>query len=72
MPALAFTAAPQHGQALSSGEFYAIQHVLPVHLVVPPALGVILGLLAAIDSGALWLMGARGLAPGAEPDPAAQ
>jgi ABC-type lipoprotein release transport system permease subunit len=56
VPALAFTGAPQHGQTLSSGEFYAIQHVLPVQLVFPPSLAVVFGLLIALCAAALWLM----------------
>src|SRR5262249_51197119 len=38
VPALVFTGVPSYAADLSSGEFYAIQHVLPTEVVVPLSL----------------------------------
>ncbi len=56
VPALVFTGAPSNGVAISSGEFYTIQHVLPVQIVLPASLWVILAALVVISVAALWMM----------------
>jgi ABC-type lipoprotein release transport system permease subunit len=55
VPALAFTDPILPGSAISSTEYYVIQHVLPVQIVVPPPLGLALVILAAIYALALAL-----------------
>lgn len=56
VPALVFVAAPNNGAAISSGEFYVIQHVLPVQILLPPTLGVVLAGIIVICVVALWMM----------------
>lgn len=56
VPALIFVGAPNNGAALSSGEFYVIQHVLPVQLVFPASLGIIFAALIVICMVALLMM----------------
>jgi ABC-type lipoprotein release transport system permease subunit len=56
VPALVFTGAPNNGAAISSGEFYVMQHVLPVQIVLPPSLGAVFAALIAICAGVLWMM----------------
>ncbi len=56
VPALVFVAAPNNGAGISSGEFYVIQHVLPVQILLPPTLGIVLAGIVAICVGALWMM----------------
>jgi len=56
VPALVFIGAPNNGAAISSGEFYVIQHVLPVQMVFPPSLGIVFLALITICMVALWMM----------------
>ena len=56
VPSLVFIGAPDNGAAISSGEFYVIQHVLPVQIVLPSSLGVVFAVLIVIFLGALWMM----------------
>lgn len=56
VPALVFVAAPNNGAAISSGEFYVIQHVLPIQIVLPSALVAVVAGLVVICVGALWMM----------------
>jgi putative ABC transport system permease protein len=56
VPALAFVGSPSYGSALSSGEFYVLQHVLPTQIVLPLSLGLVLGVLIALGGSALWMM----------------
>jgi putative ABC transport system permease protein len=56
VPALVFVGAPGNGAAISSGEFYTIQHVLPVQIVLPASLWLIVAALVVISAAALWMM----------------
>lgn len=56
VPALVFVGAPNNGAAISSGEFYVIQHVLPVQVVFPASLGIVFAALIAICMVALLMM----------------
>lgn len=56
VPALVFIGAPNNGAAISSGEFYVIQHILPVQIVFPPSLGIVFLALIIICMVALWMM----------------
>lgn len=56
VPVLVFVGAPNNGAAISSGEFYVIQHVLPVQIVLPPSLGAVFAGLILICVVALWMM----------------
>jgi hypothetical protein len=56
LPALVFTDAPNHGATLSSGEFYIVQHILPVQIVIPSSLVIALVALVALCMFALWAM----------------
>jgi putative ABC transport system permease protein len=56
VPALVFVAAPNNGAGISSGEFYVIQHVLPVQIILPPSLGFVFAGIVAICVAALWMM----------------
>ncbi|HEY7357200.1 MAG TPA: FtsX-like permease family protein, partial [Ktedonobacterales bacterium] len=56
VPALVFVAAPNNGASFNSGEFYVIQHVLPVQILLPPTLGIVLAGIVAICVVALWMM----------------
>jgi len=56
VPALVFVGAPNHGAAISSGEFYVIQHVLPVQIVLPLSLLIVFAALGGIFVAALWIM----------------
>jgi ABC-type lipoprotein release transport system permease subunit len=56
LPSLAFTGAPTYGRTLSSGEFYVLQHVLPMQTVIPLSLVLVLVALVALGGMALWMM----------------
>jgi hypothetical protein len=56
VPALVFVAAPNNGASFNSGEFYVIQHVLPVQIILPPTLGLVLAGIVAVCVVALWMM----------------
>jgi putative ABC transport system permease protein len=56
IPALVFTDAPNHGATLSSGEFYVMQHILPIQIVIPPTLAIVLVALVVLCALALWIM----------------
>jgi hypothetical protein len=56
VPALVFVGAPNNGAAISSGEFYVMQHVLPVQIILPPSLWAVLAVLIVIFLIALWMM----------------
>jgi putative ABC transport system permease protein len=57
IPSLVFIGVPPGtGQAISSGEFFTIQHVLPTQIVLPLSLGIVFAALIAICVIALWMM----------------
>jgi hypothetical protein len=56
VPALVFTGVSNYSSALSSGEFYTIQHVLPIQIVVPLALVIIFVALVIICMVAIGMM----------------
>jgi len=58
IPALVFTSVPASGvtSGASNGEFYALQHILPVHLVTPPSLVIALAVLIVICVVMLGMM----------------
>ncbi len=56
VPALVLTSASRQGITISSGEYYALQHVLPVQIVLPMAWVFVLVGLAVLLALALWLM----------------
>src|SRR5262249_38824475 len=56
VPALVFTGVPSYTTDLSSGEFYALQHLLPGQVVVPLGLLVVFGVLMLICAGAIGMM----------------
>ncbi len=56
VPALIFTGVPNYSSALSTDEFYTIQHVLPAQVIVPPALVAIFAALVVICAGAIGMM----------------
>lgn len=65
VPALTFTGAPAQSalSQLSDAEFYLLQHILPVHIVVPASLDLVLTALVALGAGALFLMVHTALRP---------
>ena len=56
VPALVFTGVPNQDQALSTGEFYTIQHILPTQVVIPLSLLIVFAALIAICVLALGMM----------------
>jgi hypothetical protein len=56
VPALVLTSAAQQGIAISAGEFYVLQHLLPVQIVLPLTWVVALTGLLALAALALWMM----------------
>jgi hypothetical protein len=62
VPALIFTGVPNYNSALSTGEFYTIQHVLPTQVIVPPSLGIIFAALVIICAGAIAMMARQAFA----------
>ncbi len=56
VPALVFTGAPNQDQALSTGEFYTIQHILPTQVVIPLSLLIVFAALIALCALALGMM----------------
>jgi putative ABC transport system permease protein len=56
VPTLVFTGVPSYTTDISSGEFYTIQHVLPIQVVVPLALGAVFVALVLICAGAIVMM----------------
>ena len=56
VPALVFTGLPNQDQAISTGEFYTMQHILPTQVVVPLSLLLVLAALIAICVLALGMM----------------
>lgn len=56
VPALVFTNPTTPDTAVSSTEFFVMQHVLPVQIGLPPSLGIGLAALAFIGIGAVALM----------------
>jgi ABC-type antimicrobial peptide transport system permease subunit len=56
VPALVLTSASQQGVALPAGEFYVLQHVLPVQVVLPPVWAFVLLALLVLAGLALWMM----------------
>jgi hypothetical protein len=56
VPALVFVGAPDAGTTMSSGEFYVIQHVLPVQIILPPSLGLVFVGIVLVCAVALWMM----------------
>ena len=65
MPALIFTGVPTSGilSDISSGEFYVIQQIIPIQIVVPPLLALAFIMLIAICILALILMTRTALQP---------
>lgn len=57
IPSLVFIGVPPNtGQAISSGEFFTIQHVLPTQIILPLSLGIVFAALIGICVVALWMM----------------
>ncbi len=58
IPSLVFTSVPASGatSGASNGEFYALQHILPVQIVVPPSLIIALVVLVVICIVTLGMM----------------
>jgi ABC-type lipoprotein release transport system permease subunit len=56
VPALVFTGVPSYSSTISSGEFFTLQHVLPIAVVLPLALVMIFVALVGICVGAIGMM----------------
>jgi hypothetical protein len=56
VPSLVLSSATQQGAPISTGEYYALQHVLPVQVVLSPTMLLALVGLLALSGLALWLM----------------
>jgi hypothetical protein len=58
IPALVFTSVPSNGptSGTNNGEFYALQHILPVQIVIPPSLVIALVVLIVICVVTLGMM----------------
>jgi hypothetical protein len=67
VPALIFTGVPDYSSALSTGEFYTIQHVLPTQVVVPPSLVALFVTLVVICAGAIGMTARLVLKPSIGP-----
>jgi hypothetical protein len=56
VPALVFTGVTSYVTDTSSGEFYILQHILPIEVVVPSLLVIVFVALVVICAGAIWMM----------------
>ncbi len=56
VPALVFTGVPNYTADINSGEFYALQHLLPIQVIVPLVLVIVFVALVAICVGAIAMM----------------
>ncbi len=56
VPALVFTGLPSYTTAIDSGEFYVLQHLLPIQVVVPGLLIIVFIALVVICALAIWMM----------------
>jgi hypothetical protein len=56
VPALVFVGAPNNAASISSGEFYVIQHVLPIPIIIPQSVGVVFAGIVVICIAALLMM----------------
>jgi hypothetical protein len=56
VPALVFTGVTSYTTDTSSGQFYTLQHILPIQVVVPGLLIVVFVALVVICAGAIWMM----------------